>query len=145
MDFDRRDVPAIDGAGPQQAGAVPTAVPRAETAVRGRDPPSDRTDAVGLRHPRWQRLHLIPIHSAGHLRSTCCRRMALEHTLLQRRSCWTCARTRSDKQAIQPARAEVSVPAQQMTPTGCSDQGALRLKPHSPFHGKSSRTWAELS
>ena len=37
-----------------------------------------------------------------------------------------------NKQAIQPARAEVSVSAMERTSTGCSDQGALRLKYRRP-------------
>jgi prophage regulatory protein len=48
------------------------------------------------------------------------------------RSAPASGRIRSDEQAIQPAREEVSVQARQWTSASCSDQGALQLKHQRP-------------
>ena len=50
----------------------------------------------------------------------------------ERRSAPASGRIRSDEQAIQPAREEVSVQARQWTSASCSDQGALQLKHRRP-------------
>ena len=58
-------MPALDGEILEQAGAVTATLIGPEPAVRGRDPPSDRTDLVGQR--RMQRPSLLPRRSATDL------------------------------------------------------------------------------